>query len=252
MCGSKWCVTKTKTASFAGRAIFITHHLPPQTLPKPRPHAPTQAAASAADHTELEGEDAAQWSQLAPDIHTLQSNPDRGARRAALAQLRAALLDAPSSSSSSSPPRALRALFTQRLQGPLLAVVGADPVEKCREMGAALLLALLKQPGLLPSEQGGGDNDDDAEQETAVTSVLAAYLPVVRRRLTPAAGGEEKGEGSEEVRLLLLRTLNILLARPGCWPLALRRPLRGGDGCGREEGRDGGACFADLAAVLAR
>lgn len=142
-------------------------------------------------------------------------------------------------------------LFLVRLQGPLLAVVGGDPVEKCRELGAGLLLAFLTQPALLPPEQDdGGGNDALESGEATASSILAVYLPVVRQRLGGLAGAEGTGEPSEEVRLLLLRTLNVLLARPGCWPPALRRYLRG-DECGPEKGRDG-ACFADLAAVLAR
>jgi hypothetical protein len=170
------------------------------------------------------------WSILGRDIETLQTSPDRGARRAALLQLQRVMLpDGDSACQSQAAARA--SFFCRRVQGPLLAVICGDPVEMCRELAAAVLLALCDDDRLFSSEEG-----DERGQ-----GLLAAYLPLLRQRVAAAGTGE--GEGSEEVRLLLLRGLNALLSRPGCWPVALRQPVRGGEG---------GGPFADLAAVLAR
>lgn len=195
---------------------------------------------------EEQEEAAALWTQLGPDVETLQSSPDRGARRAALLQLQKALLVADGGHHPGT--AAARAFFARRLQAPLLAVIGEDAVEKCRELGAALLVGLLDRPGFLPYEpeqQQDGEEDDAAGE----TPLLAAYLPVLRRRIVASSDGGAGGEGSEEVRLLLLRAINALLARRRCWPHALRHPVRGA--AGQQGGREGGP-FGDLAAVLAR
>lgn len=197
------------------------------------------------------------WAQLGPDVQTLQSSPDRGARKAALLQLQKALLAGDGGSQHG--PAAVRAFFFRRLQAPLLAVIAGDGVEKCRELGAALLAALLDRPDSLPDdlEQAeDGKEEGDAAAATS-TSLLAAYLPVLRGRIVVApsssgGGGAGGGEGSEEVRLLLLRALNALLARPRCWPHALRHPVRGAAGRKEQikEAEEGGP-FGDLTAVLA-
>ncbi len=184
---------------------------------------------------EQEGE-AALWALVGRDIETLQSSPDRGARRAALLRLKGALLADDTSTDDKKAP-IVAAFFARRLQAPLLAVVGGDAAEACRELGAALLLALCERPGFLSHAAA-------AASQAPSEGLLAAYLPVVRRRVAaPAKEGEWGREVSEEVRLLLLRVLNALLANPRCWPLTLRQPVRAGDG---------GGPFVDLAVVLAR
>lgn len=195
------------------------------------------------------------WTQLGPDVQTLESSPDRGARRAALLQLQKALQAGDGGSQHG--PAAVRAFFFRRLQAPLLAVIAWDVVEKCRELGAALLVALLDRPGFLPDDLEQPEDGKEEDDAAAATSLLAAYLPVLRGRIVASSssfggGGAGGGEGSEEVRLLLLRALNALLARPRCWLHALRHPVRGAAGRGeqKKEVEEGGP-FGDLAVVLA-
>ncbi|KAG5189377.1 hypothetical protein JKP88DRAFT_286753 [Tribonema minus] len=121
--------------------------------------------------------------KLQRDVNCL-SDPDRTTRRRALSKLDKVLVGADSSKDGSY-ASVLGAYFTQLLR---------DPVEKCRELSAGLLISLVAR------------TEDTPDVTLPLVEVI---VPTVCARI----GSTPVEETAEEVRLLLLKLLTVLWSR---------------------------------------
>eukprot|EP00904_Undaria_pinnatifida_P011354 jgi/Undpi1/7349/HiC_scaffold_22.g09822.m1 len=124
---------------------------------------------------------------LQRDINCL-SDPDRSTRRRALTKLQRALFQ-----EAKIPEAVLRGFFSRFLSEKLVGIL-ADPVEKCREMGAGLLMEFVSVSKDVPA-----DTAALARQVFSMVETRVGAVPLI--------------EPTEEVRALLLRLCCAVLGK---------------------------------------
>lgn len=160
---------------------------------------------------------------LGRDVTLLVEDHDRARRQCALIRVKSVLVDSRQSQSEAS----RCSFFEKYLQSALLSVVENDNAEKCRELALQILHSLLQDQAL---HLNAG----------TLASFAAAFLPLARKRLESVPGFAEL---SEEIRLLMVRTITALLDHDVSWSAITLSP--------HKVAKDT-PLFADLAAIMAR
>lgn len=158
--------------------------------------------------------------KLQRDVNCL-SDPDRTTRRRALVKLDKVLVQ---QEDGHIQEVICRCYLIRVLVGPLVSLL-SDPVEKCRELSAGLLISLINKIEDIPEVTG---------------ALIECVLPTACKRL----GSQPFEETAEEIRLLVLKLLRVLWSKESAqhW---------GGDNSKQKWNSTGGSATTDTMIVVA-